>query len=76
MKCFKIVLKRGYQHGDVAHVVERSLCMREARGSDKGVTHLLMHIHLKSVDRLLDYNFTLMKIQEWNRRMTSNYSQE
>ena len=77
MKCFKIVLKRGYQHGDVAHVVKRSLCMREVRGSDKGVTHLLMHIHLKSVDRLLDYNFTkLMKIQEWNRRMTSNYSQE
>ena len=72
MKCFKIVLKRGYQHGDVAHMVERSLCMREVRGSDKGVTHLLMHIHLKSAGRLLDYNFTkLMKIQEWNKWMTN-----
>ena len=77
LKCFIIVFKRGCQHGDVAHMVEHSLCMREVPGSDKGVTHLLMRIHLKSAGKLLDYDFTkLMKIQEWNRRMTSNYSQE
>ena len=53
-------------------MVERSLCMREVLGSNKGVTHLLMRIHLKSAGRLLDYDFTkLMKIQEWNRQMTN-----
>ena len=66
------MFKRVYQHGYVAHMIERSLCMRELQGSDKGVTHLLMCIHLKSASRLLDYDFTkLMKIQEWNRQMTN-----
>ena len=66
------MFKRVYKHGYVAHMIERSLCMREVQGSDKGVTHLLMCIHLKSGSRLLDYDFTkLMKIQEWNRQMTN-----
>ena len=66
------MFKRVYKHGYVAHMIERSLCMREVQGSDKGVTHLLMCIHLKSASRLLDYDFTkLMKIQEWNRQITN-----
>ena len=66
------MFKRVYKHGYVAHMIERSLCMRGVQGSDKGVTHLLMCIHLKSASRLLDYDFTkLMKIQEWNRQMTN-----
>ena len=66
------MFKRVYKHGYVAHMIERSLCIQEVQGSDKGVTHLLMCIHLKSASRLLDYDFTkLMKIQEWNRQMTN-----